>query len=94
MAPVIPARRWLASALLVCALGAVRTAGQSPGVPPGASGGPTTAEARARAWQTHLDLRDASPFRPLHWEPLGPSLQGGRIEAIAAAGPGSSTFYV
>jgi hypothetical protein len=55
---------------------------------------PTTPEARARAWQTHLDLLNASPFQPLHWEPLGPSLQGGRIEAIAAAGPGSSTFYV
>ena len=94
MMPVFPARRWLASALLVCGLGSVQTAGQSPAVPPGSGGGPTTAEARARAWRTHLDLRDASPFRPLHWEPLGPSLQGGRIEAIAAAGPGSSTFYV
>jgi photosystem II stability/assembly factor-like uncharacterized protein len=35
-----------------------------------------------------------SPFRNMHWEPLGPSMQGGRIEAIAAAAPGSGTLYV
>ncbi|MCU0252694.1 MAG: hypothetical protein MUE61_21085 [Vicinamibacterales bacterium] len=94
MMPVFPARRGLALALLTCGLGVLHAAGQSSGTPPGASGQATTAGARARAWQTHLDLGDASPFRPLHWEPLGPSLQGGRIEAIAVAAPGSSTVYV
>ena len=47
-----------------------------------------------RAWQAHVELRDASPFRALRWEGLGPSLQGGRVEAVAVAGPGSSTIYV
>jgi len=94
MMPVFPARRGLAFALFACGLGVLHAAGQSSGTPPGASGQATTADARARAWQTHLDLGDASPFRSMHWEPLGPSLQGGRIEAIAVAAPGSSTIYV
>jgi photosystem II stability/assembly factor-like uncharacterized protein len=61
---------------------------------PAAAGQATTPDARIRAWQAHVELRDSSPFRPLHWEPLGPSLQGGRIEAIAVPAPGSSTMYV
>jgi hypothetical protein len=88
MAPVFPARRWLAFALLVCGLGVLQAAGQSSGTPPATSGQATTTDARMRTWRTHLDLGDASPFRPLHWEGLGPSLQGGRIEAIAVAAPG------
>jgi photosystem II stability/assembly factor-like uncharacterized protein len=94
MVLVFGAGRWLALALLVCGLGVVHATGQSSGTQPAQSGQATPADVRMRAWQTHLDLGDASPFRPLHWEPLGPSLQGGRIEAIAVAAPGSSTIYV
>ena len=36
-----------------------------------------------QAWQEHVRLRDTSPFRGLHWQPLGPSMQGARIEALA-----------
>ncbi len=89
-----PVRRWLAPALLACGLGVLHADGPASGTPPAASGQATTADVRMRAWRAHVDLNEASPFRPLHWEPLGPSLQGGRIEALAAAGPGSSTFYV
>lgn len=54
----------------------------------------TSPAARLEAWAAHMRLNEASPFRGLHWEGLGPSMQGARIEAIAAGGPGSSTFYV
>jgi len=92
MVLVLRNRGSFAIALAVAALGVVHAlspAGQSP-----ASGPATTAEARMRAWQAHVELRDASPFRALRWEGLGPSLQGGRVEAVAVAGPGSSTIYV
>ena len=49
---------------------------------------------RLEAWAAHVQLNKTSPFRGMHWEGLGPSMQGARIEAIAAGGPGSSTFYV
>ena len=54
----------------------------------------TSASERAQVWNAHVRLQDASPFRGLHWEALGPSMQGARIEAIAGPVPGSSTFYV
>lgn len=49
--------------------------------------------AGTRAWQAHRQLLEASPFRNLHWESMGPSMQGGRIGAIAVPAPGSSTIY-
>ena len=49
--------------------------------------------ARLQTWQEHVRLRDSSPFRGMHWQPLGPSLQGARIEALAVSAPGSSTIY-
>jgi photosystem II stability/assembly factor-like uncharacterized protein len=94
MASESSARWWLAFALLAGGLGVLHATGTSSGTSPAAGGQATTADARLRAWRTHVDLGEASPFRSMHWEPLGPSLQGGRIEAIAVAAPGSSTIYV
>jgi hypothetical protein len=48
---------------------------------------------RLQTWQEHVRLRDSSPFRGMHWQPLGPSMQGARIEALAVPAPGSSTIY-
>jgi hypothetical protein len=55
----------------------------------------TTADGRTRlqTWQEHAHLRDSSPFRGMHWQPLGPSMQGARIEALAVPAPSSSTIY-
>lgn len=63
-------------------------------LPAGPRAAQTSASDRAQAWDAHLRLQNASPFRGLHWEALGPSMQGARIEAIAVPAPGSSTFYV
>src|SRR5512140_3346641 len=93
MSSVSGTRRWLALAVAATGVIVLHASAQSVANAPGASR-PTSAEARLRAWQAHVDLRDTWPFRPLHWEGLGPSLQGGRIEAIAVAGPGSNTMYV
>lgn len=49
--------------------------------------------ARIQAWRDHVRLLESSPFRGLHWQPLGPSMQGARIEALAVPSPGSSTIY-
>ena len=54
----------------------------------------TPAADRQRAWDLHLRLSAASPFRGLHWEALGPSMQGARIETIAVPAPGSTTMYL
>ncbi|CAN5535248.1 hypothetical protein BH10ACI2_BH10ACI2_10290 [soil metagenome] len=50
--------------------------------------------AQTSPWQSHQRLLDESVFRAVHWQPLGPSIQGARIEAIAVPSPGSSTMYV
>ncbi len=54
----------------------------------------TREDTRMQAWQAHVQMRDSSPFRGMHWQQLGPSMQGARIEAIAVPSPGSSTIYV
>ncbi|MEM1070121.1 MAG: hypothetical protein AAGI63_14560, partial [Planctomycetota bacterium] len=51
----------------------------------------TSADQRLAAWKHHLHLEATSPYRRLQWQPLGPSRQGGRIEALACEG---STLYV
>jgi photosystem II stability/assembly factor-like uncharacterized protein len=48
---------------------------------------------RLQVWQEHVRMRESSPFRGMHWQPLGPSMQGARIEALAVPAPGSSTIY-
>jgi len=58
-----------------------------------AQGAATPAEERMASWDRHVEMRESSPFRDLEWRAVGPRLQGGRIEAIAAE-PGGSTVYV
>jgi len=53
----------------------------------------TPASARMKSWEEHARMRDASVFRGLHWQSLGPRFQGGRVESIDAV-PGTSTIYV
>jgi photosystem II stability/assembly factor-like uncharacterized protein len=49
-------------------------------------------DARLQSWARHVQMRDQSPFRGLHWQSLGPRFQGGRVETIAAV-PGTGTIY-
>ena len=53
-----------------------------------AAGRATPAEVRMKSWKHHVHLEDTSPYRHLQWRPLGPTRQGGRIEAIACS-PGN-----
>jgi photosystem II stability/assembly factor-like uncharacterized protein len=36
-----------------------------------------------KAWQSHLALKESSPFKNLQWRSVGPEFQGGRISSIA-----------
>ncbi|NQU22688.1 MAG: hypothetical protein HQ567_15535 [Candidatus Nealsonbacteria bacterium] len=54
----------------------------------------TPAEVRAEAWSHHVHLERTSEFRHLKWRALGPTRQGGRIEAIACSAGYSPTIYV
>jgi photosystem II stability/assembly factor-like uncharacterized protein len=78
-------RTWLLAPLLPAALALCAAA-------PGAF--QTSATDRLQAWDLHVRLLATSPFRGLHWEALGPSMQGARVETIAVPAPGSSTIYV
>ena len=51
----------------------------------------TSAEARSASWKQHLLLEETSPYKNLQWRALGPTRQGGRIEALACSG---STIYL
>lgn len=45
--------------------------------------GATSAETRRASWLQHERMARALPFGPLDWRAVGPTFQGGRIEAIA-----------
>ena len=49
----------------------------------------TTAAERVAAWAEHVRMENASPYRALAWQLLGPVKQGGRVECIERA-PGKS----
>ena len=51
----------------------------------------TTAEARFASWEKHRSLEETSPYKNLKWRAMGPTRQGGRIEALACTG---STIYL
>ncbi len=80
---------FIAALTLVAALARVSAGTDVPGAPQA-----TDPSARMAAWDQHRRMLEGSPFRALRWQPLGPSLQGSRIEAIAVPAPGSSTIYV
>jgi len=54
----------------------------------------TTAEARLQSWELHQRLRKESDFKALQWRPVGPRMQGGRIESIACPPGNTSVMYV
>ena len=54
----------------------------------------TSVEDRAASWKLHENMRTESPFKALRWQAIGPTLQGGRIEAIAADPQRAATLYV
>lgn len=54
----------------------------------------TPVAARQAAWQKHVSMAKASPFRDLEWRAVGPRKQGGRIESIACPVGQPSTIYV
>ncbi len=47
------------------------------------NGTATTVAERQAAWRQHVELERTSPYKHLKWRALGPTRQGGRIEAIA-----------
>ncbi len=55
---------------------------------------PTAAVTREAAWQQHRDLTAASPYAGMRWTQMGPTINGGRVEAIAVPTGQSTTFYV
>ena len=55
---------------------------------------PTSASERIASWQRHVEMRDTSTFKNLRWRAVGPSMQGGRIEAIAVDPTDKATIYV
>ena len=51
----------------------------------------TSAKDRLASWEQHVRLEKTSAYKKLKWRALGPTRQGGRIEALACRG---STIYV
>ena len=51
----------------------------------------TSAEDRLASWKHHVHLEKTSAYKDLQWRALGPTRQGGRVEALACSG---STIYV
>lgn len=55
---------------------------------------PTTVDQRVSSWKQHKQMIQTSPYSKLPWELIGPTLQGGRIEAIAPDPDRPATMYV
>ena len=53
----------------------------------------TTADARMQAWDQHVELRQSSIFKDVAWLPVGPRIQGGKIESIWSVKKRKSTLY-
>jgi len=58
------------------------------------NGTATTATERQTAWRQHVELERTSPYKHLKWRALGPTRQGGRIEAIACPPGYGTTIYL
>jgi len=54
----------------------------------------TDPAARMKSWQQHVKLREESIFKDLKWTPVGPRIQGGKIESIWSVKKRKSTIYV
>ncbi len=55
---------------------------------------PADAATRLAAWDQHRRFTAESPYAGLRWTAMGPTINGGRVEAIAVPTGQSSTFYV
>ncbi|MCH2119556.1 MAG: hypothetical protein MK161_17880, partial [Pirellulales bacterium] len=53
----------------------------------------TDADVRMNAWNHHVKLRQNSPFKDVAWIPVGPRIQGGKIESIWSVKKRKSTLY-
>jgi photosystem II stability/assembly factor-like uncharacterized protein len=49
---------------------------------------------RDSAWRLHQEMAGTSAYKGMSWRPIGPRLQGGRIEAIAVHPSKPHTIYV
>lgn len=54
----------------------------------------SSVQAREKSWQQHVEMRTSSTFHALQWEPVGPRMQGGRIESIAVSPRDTAVRYV
>lgn len=85
--------RGAATAALGLLLAALPTLAQeAPPLPPAPS--PTSAAERLASWDQHERMRLESPWRNMRWQPLGPRMQGGRVEAIAVDPRDDATIWV
>jgi hypothetical protein len=50
--------------------------------------------ARLAAWERRMEMAEASPFKELEWQWLGPKYVGGRIESMDAPLGRPGTIYV
>lgn len=61
--------------------------------PDGANDWATDPATRMKAWDQHVKLRQQSIFKDVPWIPVGPRIQGGKIESIWSVKQRKSTLY-
>ena len=61
--------------------------------PDGADSSATDPAVRMKSWEQHVKLRQESIFKDLKWTPVGPRIQGGKIESIWSVKKRKSTIY-
>ncbi|MCP4199329.1 MAG: glycosyl hydrolase, partial [Proteobacteria bacterium] len=59
----------------------------------GADSSATDPAVRMKSWEQHVKLREQSIFKDLKWTPVGPRIQGGKIESIWSVKKRKSTIY-
>ena len=59
----------------------------------GADSSATDPAVRMKSWKQHVKLREESIFKDLKWMPVGPRIQGGKIESIWSVKKRKSTLY-
>jgi photosystem II stability/assembly factor-like uncharacterized protein len=61
--------------------------------PDGADSSATDPAVRMKSWEQHVKLRRESIFKDVKWMPVGPRIQGGKIESIWSVKQRKSTIY-
>ncbi len=54
----------------------------------------TPPEVRLQGWQAHLEMKNASPFKNLRWQFLGPTNVSGRCTSVAVMTPRGKTYTI